>query len=183
MDKLAGDGPSDSHKAPELSGIRTVEFLRNWLAERLSRFRFVTEQKGGWQGGNVQPLELVSKEAQLEECSELASPCLRSLHNPTVLHGKSGQSLGCAVGAQTVVAGAKKWRKHSGVPGYTHQKQTLVQSSATAWLLWTRGQMVPGWGVGTHQPLSSFSIAHICHYTNKCAPKNHTRQYDYVKIA
>ena len=131
MDKLAGDGPSDSHKAPELSGIRTVEFLRNWLAERLSRFRFVTEQKGGWQGGNVQPLELVSKEAQLEECSELASPCLRSLHFPTVLYGKSGQSLGCAVGAQTVVAGAKKWRKHSGVPGYTHQKQTLVQSSAT----------------------------------------------------
>ena len=130
MDKLAGDGPSDSHKAPELSGIRTVEFLRNWLAERLSRFRFVTEQKGGWQGGNVQPLELVSKEAQLEECSELASPCLRSLHYPTVLHGKSGQSLECAVGAQTVVAGAKKWRKHSGVPGYTHQKQTLVQSSA-----------------------------------------------------
>ena len=47
MDKLAGDGPSDSHKAPELSGISTLEFLRNWWAERLLRFRFVTEQKRG----------------------------------------------------------------------------------------------------------------------------------------
>ena len=41
------DGLGDSHKAPELSGISTLEFLRNRWAERLSRFRFVTEQKGG----------------------------------------------------------------------------------------------------------------------------------------
>ena len=58
------DGLGDSHKAPELSGISTLEFLRNWWAERLLRFRFVTEQKRGWQGGNVPSNRFCSQRTQ-----------------------------------------------------------------------------------------------------------------------
>ena len=154
------DGLGDSHKAPELSGISTLEFLRNWWAERLLRFRFVTEQKRGWQGGNVPSNRFCSQRTQRDAvgcCWNVA------VHYPLSCRGKSATAAewelrrtGCAVGVQTV--GGKKASANTVVCLGTHW-------DCCTGLLWTGGRWPLGWGKPKLTALSNIGIGHV--WSNK----------------
>ena len=140
------DGPGDSHKAPELSGISTLEFLRNWWAERLLRFRFVTEQKRGWQGGNVPSNRFCSQRTQRDAvgCCWNVVGSDRSCSLSSILPwevcdcSRVGPSTNGMCSWRTNSGWQKSERKHSGVPGYT--------LGLLHWPALDRGQMAPGLG-------------------------------------
>ena len=163
------DGLGDSHKAPELSCISTLEFLRNWWAERLLRFRFVTEQKRGWQGGNVPSNRFCSQRTQRDAvgCCWNVVGSDRSSLLFTILYPAVGslrlQQSG-TFDERDVQLAYKQW---------VAKKRAQTQWCAwvhTHWhcctgLLWTGGRWPLGWGKPKLTALSNIGIGHV--WSNK----------------